>query len=307
MAASHRRALLGATFTSVASLVSLAALSGADAQPTTPRARVLRVCADPNNLPFSNRHEQGFENRLARLVADDLGATLEYTWWPQRRAFLRNTIRAGKCDVVMGVPSGYDPLRTTAPYYRSSYVFVYRRDLGTRVTTFDDPALKRLRLGVHLMGDDGANSPPAHALASRGIIGNVRGFLIYGDYSQPDPPARILDALGRRELDVAIVWGPLAGYFAPRLGVPVHVVPVAPQLHAGVLPMAYDMAIGVRREDAALARDLEGALRRRSAEVARILRGYGVPIVAGAPAAARAAADAGSRSQPPKSQSAASM
>ena len=290
-----RRALLGAA------LAPLAALQGAAPPGTRAAARVLRVCADPNNLPFSNRREQGFENRLARLIAADLGATVSYTWWPQRRAFLRSTIRANRCDVVMGVPGGYEALRTTRPYYRSSYVFVYRRDLGMRIASLDDPALRRLRLGVHLMGDDGANSPPAHALASRGVIANVRGFPIYGDYSQPDPPARILDALARRELDVAIVWGPLAGYFAPRLGVPVDIVPVTPQVDA-MLPMAYDMAIGVRREDAALARELEAVLQRRSADVARLLRGYGVPIVAGAPGARRTA---GSRSHPPNSQSAA--
>jgi quinoprotein dehydrogenase-associated probable ABC transporter substrate-binding protein len=295
----RRRALLGAA------LASLAGLQGAaPPAPARSAARVLRVCADPNNLPFSNRREEGLENRLARLIAADLGATVAYTWWPQRRAFLRNTIRANRCDVVMGVPSGYDPLRTTRPYYRSTYVFVYRRDLGVRIASLDDAALRRLRVGVHLMGDDGANSPPAHALASRGVIANVRGFPIYGDYSQPDPPARILDALARRELDVAIVWGPLAGYFAPRLGVPVEIVPVAPQVDAAVLPMAYDMSLGVRREDAALARELEAVLERRGVEVARLLRSYGVPIVAGA-AAARGAA--GSRSQPPNSQSAASM
>ncbi len=289
---------------SCAGVIALAAV-GQRARIARAEARpALRVCSDPNNLPFSNERKEGFENRLAELIAADLGAKVEYTWWAQRRGFIRNTVNEGLCDVVMGVPASFELTAVTRPYYRSTYVFVYRRDAGLRIASFDDPALRRLRIGVHLMGDDGANAPPAHALAARGIVANVRGYPIYGDYARPDPPARILDALARRELDVAIVWGPLAGYFAPRLGTPVDIVPVTPQLDAAVLPMAYDMAIGVRREDAALARELEEVLQRRSADVARLLRRYGVPIVA-APPATRGAA--GSRSQPPNSQSAANM
>jgi mxaJ protein len=240
-------------------------------------ARELRVCADPNNLPFSNEREEGLENRLAEVVAAELGARVTYTWWPQRRAFLRNTLRAERCDVVMGVPSSYELVHATRPYYRSSYVFVYPADRGWTIRSFDDPLLRELRVGVHLIGDDGANAPPAHALSRRGMIHNVRGYLIYGDYSQEAPPARILDALVAGEIDVAVVWGPLAGYFAPRAGVPLEIVPVSPEIDLPFLPMVYDISLGVRRGDTTFARELEGALERRRGAVDSILAEFGVP------------------------------
>jgi ABC-type amino acid transport substrate-binding protein len=128
-------------------------------------AGVLRVCADPNNLPFSNERGEGFENKLAEMLAADLGAELRYTWWAQRRGFFRNTLRAGSCDVVLGVPAGFELALTTSPYYRSTYAFVSRKDRHLGVRSFDDEALRRLKVGVQLVGDDGANTPPAHALA----------------------------------------------------------------------------------------------------------------------------------------------
>jgi mxaJ protein len=238
---------------------------------TTPK-RVLRVCSDPNNLPFSNRREEGFENRIATLIARDLGARVEYTWWPQRRGFLRNTLRARECDVVMGLPSAIELAATTRPYYRSTYVFVSK---GLGITSFDDPRLRTLRVGVQIIGDDGANAPPAHALAARGIVGNVRGYTVYGDYSQPNPPARIIDAVVRGEIDVAVVWGPLAGYFAR--GRELEITPVSPQIDLPFLPFVFDIAVGVRREDLALRQELDGILVRRKHDIARILDEYGVP------------------------------
>ncbi len=253
---------------------------------------VLRVCADPNNLPFSNRRGEGLENHLARLLARELGATVEYTWWPQRRAFLRHTLRAGRCDVVMGVPSSLELVLATRPYYRSTYVFVHRADARFTVASFDDSVLRRLRIGVHLAGDDGANTPPAHALTARGMVGNVVGYPLTGDYGRESPPARILEALVDGEIVVAVVWGPLAGYFAPRLRVPLTLTPVSPQVDVPFLPFVYDIALGVRRDDAALAQALDGALRRRGPELRALLEQFGVPIVAlgATPAARRPAA-----------------
>ena len=241
---------------------------------------VLRACADPNNLPFSNRRGEGFENRLLELLAAELGARLEYTWRPQRRGFLRETLREGRCDVVAGFPTATDMALVTAPYYRSTYVFVQPRGQHL-VTSFDDPALRRLRLGVQLVGDDYANSPPAHALAQRGVVGNVRGFTVYGDYRDEAPPARIVDAVARGEIDLAIVWGPLAGYFAPRLGErhgrPLAVTPVSPQIDLPFLPFVFDVSMAVRRGDEALRDRLEQALARRRGEIDTILAEYGVP------------------------------
>ena len=248
----------------------------------------LRVCADPNNLPFSNQAGEGFENRIAQLLAREMGRRVTYTWWAQRRGFIRNTLKAGQCDLIAGVPSSLEMVLPTRPYYRSTYVFVYRKDAGFEVRSFDDPVLKRVKVGVQLVGDDYANTPPAHALAARGIVDNVRGYTVYGDYTEPNPPARILDALARGEIDVAVVWGPLAGYFAPKEKAPLKLVPVSPQVDVPFLPFVFDISMGVRRQDAALAAQVERILRDRRVEVDSILRAYGVPRV---DAASRAETD----------------
>jgi mxaJ protein len=250
-----------------------------EAQHVSLHPGVLRVCADPNNLPFSNQQREGFENKLADIVAREMTATVEYTWWAQRRGFFRNTLKAGVCDVVFGVPSGFEMALTTSPYYRSTYVFVYRKDRHLNIRSFDDPALRALKIGVQMIGDDFSNSPPAHALSSRKIIDQVKGYTVYGDYAQPNPPARIIDAVARREIDVAIVWGPLAGYFANREGVPLTVVPVSPQVDRPFLPFVYDISLGVRRGDQTLRDQLEQILQKRRSDIDRILRNYGVPRV----------------------------
>jgi mxaJ protein len=251
-------------------------------------ARELRVCADPNNLPFSNEREEGFENRLADLVAGEMGATVRYTWWAQRRGFVRNTLRSGECDVVMGVPTTYELVLPTAPYYRSTYVFVSREDRQLDVRTFDDEVLRTLSIGVHVIGDDYANPPPAHALASRGMVRNVVGYSIYGDYAQPDPPARLVHAVAAGEVDLAVVWGPLAGYFARRDGLPLRIVPVSPEVDLPFLPFVFDMSMGVRREDEALKEELDDILRRKAPEVEALLEEFGFPFVRRVRRAARA-------------------
>jgi quinoprotein dehydrogenase-associated probable ABC transporter substrate-binding protein len=269
-------ALSCAALVAVAAVGQRARVARAEARPT------LRVCSDPNNLPFSNERREGFENRLAELIADDLGAKVEYTWWAQRRGFIRNTVNEGLCDVVMGVPASFELTAVTRPYYRSTYVFVYRRDAGIALRSFEDSALRSLRIGVQIVGDDYANTPPAHALANRGIVRNVRGYTVYGDYRDANPPARIIEAVARGEIDVAIAWGPLAGYFARRQGVPLEIVPVSPQVDLPFLPFVYDIAVGVKRGNDSLRVKLDDVLARRRLEIGRILEDYGVPR-AGAP------------------------
>lgn len=242
--------------------------------------RELRVCADPNNMPFSNDREEGFENRLASLLAEELDATVRYTWWAQRRGFIRNTLNARECDVVMGVPSSYELVLVTRPYYRSTYVFVSQRDRALPIQTFDDAILRTLTIGVHVIGDDYANPPPAHALASRGMITNVVGYSIFGDYARPNPPAHIIDAVARGEVDVAVVWGPLAGYFASRAGVDLTLTAVQPEIDLPFLPFVFDIALGVRRDDVALRDELDAILARRADDVNALLRDYGVPSAA---------------------------
>jgi mxaJ protein len=163
-------------------------------------------------------------------------------------------------------------------------VFVTRHDRGINIHSFDDPILRRIRVGVQLIGDDGTNSPPAHALSNRGIINNVKGYTVYGDYSQDSPPSRIIDAVTRGEVDVAIAWGPMAGYWAKRSAVPLTLVPVQPQIDLPFLPFVFDIGVGVRHGDSTFRASLQSVLNRRRPEIQRILDEYGVPQLAiGAP------------------------
>jgi mxaJ protein len=239
-------------------------------------ARELRVCADPNNLPFSNERGEGFENKIAELIADELGVTLSYTWWAQRRGFIRNTLNTGSCDLVTGTTNGIEMLRTTLPYYRSGYTFVTRQD-GPKVSSLDDPILHNLRIGIQLVGEDGANPPPSEALARRGIVDNVRGYLVYGDYREQNPAAAIMDAVAKGEIDVAIVWGPVAGYFAGRESVPLKVALVTPQNDGPRVPMVFDINMGVRRDDPTLRDEINAALSKLRPKIDAVLANYGVP------------------------------
>jgi mxaJ protein len=260
----------------VAVLVLLA--SGWTAAVAGPGDR-LHVCSDPNNLPFSNDKREGFENRIADLLARDLGASVEYTWWAQRRGFLRYTLNAGICDVVIGLPHGMETVATTRPYYTSTYVFVTQKRRGLDIRSFDDDALRRLRIGVQVIGDDGANSPPAHALSRRGIVGNLRGYSVYGDYRSNSPPSRIVTAVAKGDVDVAAAWGPMAGYFAARQPEPLDVVPVLLPSGTGDLPMVFDMSMAVRRNDSVRLVELNRFIERRQAEIEHILDEYHVPRV----------------------------
>ena len=245
--------------------------------PSKPAADPVRVCADPGNLPFSNQQHQGFENRLARMLADALGAPLEFTWWPQRLGFIRHTLESGRCDVIMGYPSNADNVLTTVPYYRSTYVFVTRRDLGMQLSGLDDERLRRLRIGVQLIGDDGANAPPAHALSRRGIIANLVGFPVYADAGRQT--SAIIDAVAEGRIDVAAAWGPTAGYFAGRQQVPLDVSPISPRVD-GALPETFDISMAVRRGDIRRRERLDQFIRRHRVGIAKLLNEYRVPQLA---------------------------
>jgi mxaJ protein len=254
----------------------VASAEAATPQPPRPPERVLRVCADPDNLPFSNRAGDGLENRLVEMLAAQLHARVETVWWPQRRGYLRNTLNANRCDIVPGIASGVQGIGTTHPWYRSTYVFATRARDGLRIDSLDDPRLRRLRVGVQLVGDDGANTPPAHSLGRRGIVNNVRGFPIYGELAR-EPQAGILRALAAGEIDVALVWGPVAGYYASRVSAPLRVQPITPWLDGPQWPMVFDVSMGVRKQDVALRRELDRALRQLAPEVERLLTEFRVP------------------------------
>jgi mxaJ protein len=245
----------------------------------TPAAqgRELRVCADPNNLPFSNEKGEGFENKIVELIARDLDASVVYTWWAQRRGFVRNTLRAQECDLWPGIASGVEMVTATRPYYRSTYVFVTRADRHLDISSFDDVRLRTLTIGVQMVGNDAMNTPPAHALARRGIVDNVRGYMLYGDYSRPNPPAEIVDAVARGELDLAVVWGPLAGYFAAKQPGTLTLTPVSPAWDGPQSPIVFDISMAVRKGDTALKHDIDAALGRNRGAINAFLAEYHVP------------------------------
>jgi mxaJ protein len=239
-------------------------------------ATQLRVCADPNNLPFSNQSRQGFENKIAEAIAQDMGATVQYTWWPNRRNYPRNTIEAKRCDVILGVPRDLPAALTTAPYYRSEFVAVYRKNSGLHIRSFDDPALAKLKIGVHVTDFD--YMPPGIALVRRGIR-NLVPFSLYGENEKPNPPSQIIDAVADGRIDVAFVWGPLAGYFARRAKTPLEIAPLPER--DGVVPMAFAISAATRRNDAERNKQLQAALEHKRPEIEAILRQYGVPLAKG--------------------------
>src|SRR5213078_2424458 len=177
---------------------------------------VLRVCAEPNNMPFSNAKGEGFENKIAELVAKELGMKLEYRFMSQRLGFFRETLKAGECQLVMGAPSDFEKALTTRAYYRSSYVFVTREDRHLEIKSFDDPALKTLKIGLQLA--PGA-TPPAEALGRRGIVDNIVGIPVSESSEQ------IIEGVVNGTIDVAIIWGPPAGYFAKKQSTPLKITP----------------------------------------------------------------------------------
>ncbi|HYD72626.1 MAG TPA: quinoprotein dehydrogenase-associated putative ABC transporter substrate-binding protein [Candidatus Binatia bacterium] len=240
-------------------------------------ARTLRVCADPNNMPFSNLAREGFENRIVELAAQQMGATVEYIWRAQRRGYVREGLNGRECDVLPGVASNLETVLTTRPYYRSSYVFLWRTDRRLQLSSLDDPRLADLTIGVQMVGDDFSNTPPAHALARRGHTQNIRGYMIYGDYGDPAPAANIIRAVARGDVDAAVVWGPLAGYFASRADAPLSFEPIEPRLDPPGLPMTFDISMAVRRDDPDLRRDINRALLQAEAEIDSILARYDVP------------------------------
>jgi mxaJ protein len=241
-------------------------------------AKILRVCADPDNLPFSNQRLEGFENKIAELVARDMGAELSYTWWPHQRGLVRRTLNEDRCDVLIGIPKGYDLVLWTKPYYRTAYVVAYVKHRGPHITSLDDPILRQVKIGVHV------NTPPHDALAQRGIIGdNVTAYrLFHVPQAQPQEyPSQVLEDLLLGKIDVALIWGPFAGYFVKQRSAPLELVPLRGSDRA--TPFAFDISMGVRKRDKALKAELEEILSKDAAAIKTILQDYGVPLLAAEP------------------------
>jgi quinoprotein dehydrogenase-associated probable ABC transporter substrate-binding protein len=239
--------------------------------------KAFRVCGDPDNLPFSNTKREGFENQIAALLAKQLGDSVVYLWWPHRRGFVSSTLSAEQCDVIMGIPTNFDPALETKPYYRSTYYIVSRADRHIGIKSLDDPALKNMKIGVNIIGYDYTNTPPAEALAARGISKNIKGYSTF--YDEENKPSDIINAVVKGDVDVALVWGPLAGYYAKKSTTPLTMVPLPDVDSMTKIPFAYSMAVGVRHADRELKTTLDGIIERVEPEIQAILREYNVLTV----------------------------
>lgn len=260
---------------SVINIILLTAALSANVKAAAPE--VLRICADPNNMPYSNEQEQGFENELARMIAKDLGMVPSYSWLPQRSAFFDKTLEAGVCDVVLGVPSGMANVRTTHPYYRSGYVFVSQASRKLDIHSLDDPRLHEVQIGVHLLGDGESDLPPVHALARRGIIRNLVGYNIFGNLEESNPASDLIKAVAHGDVDLAVAWGPIAGYFARQSKVPLRVTVIDADPLNPSLPFAFDIGIGLQSKNRELEMRLDSELDRRKPEIKQLLARFGIP------------------------------
>ena len=258
--------------------------------------RELVVCADPNNLPFSNQKLEGFENKIAGLVAEELHASLRYSWNGEPRGFRPRALQTRACDVAIGVPAGLPGVSVSRPYYVSTYVFVTARNRHLDLRSLDDPRLRRLKIGLQAIGSGGANTPPASALARRGLTDNIIGYSMWGESNERNPQARIIDAVVEGEIDAALVWGPLAGYFAKRYEDQLVLAPVAPDPQMPSLAFSYDISFGVRQGNDAFKEELQNVLDRKQQDIETILIDYGIPLVKATPAGSLQQRDASGRS-----------
>ena len=237
------------------------------------QTRELRVCADPDNMPFSNIQQRGFENRIAELVAADLGAHLTYVWQRMGRGFVREYLDKSQCDLVVGIPTNFRPLLTTRPYYRSTYVFVVPKREKLKSISFDSPELHGLKIAVQVLDEN--YTPPGTALARRGLQSEIVGFDTTGKSAES-----IIRAVAQRQVDMAVVWGPLAGYFAKRYDGELTLLPVEPEVDPPGLPFTFSISMGVRKGNNTLRNELEHVLAERQQQIQKVLSDYAVPELA---------------------------
>ena len=243
----------------------------------TPDQKEFKVCADPENMPYSNQKGEGFENKIAELLAKDLGKELTYEFWLDRQGFLRNTINAQRCDVIMGMGSDVDNLRTSKPYYRSGYVFVYRKSSNYNIKDWDSPDLRKGIIGI--VGE----SPPTSTLRDHDLMGNAHPYRIQRDLNFP--PSLMIDDLVAGKNDIAIIWGPIGGYFAKQSKEPLVVVPI-PEFKSERNSFdtqkgksEFNISVAVRKKDKDRMEMIQGALDRNQSKIMKILDDYGIPHV----------------------------
>src|SRR5687767_5865394 len=234
------------------------AAAQAQLRPGLEKPGVIRVCADPDNMPLSNQKGEGFEQKIAELIAKEWNAKIEYAWWPVRRGFFARALNGRYCDLAIQAPALFDMAGVTKPYFRSGYVFVTRKDSGLDLKSLADPRLKKLKIGVNLLNSDAENTPPAMALSRYGVVGNLVGYSTF--YTDTERPEDIVNDVAKKKTDVAIVWGPLAGYFARQSSVPLTLQPLAERDSLSDFPFRFNIGMGVRRRDRALRDSLQAVL-----------------------------------------------
>jgi quinoprotein dehydrogenase-associated probable ABC transporter substrate-binding protein len=234
--------------------------------------KVLRVCADPNNMPFSTDKGEGFENKLAELLAEKVGKGLSYSWYPQATGFVRNTLAAHKCDVIIGIPQGDDLVQVTNPYYRTAYALVFKQGHGLEgVDTLGDPRLKGKRIGVV------AGTPPGNNMAANGLMANAKPYPLVIDTRVDSSAAAMMRDLAAGDIDAGVLWGPMAGYYARQSTPAVTVVPLVKETAGPRL--AYRIAMGVRYTDQEWKRQLNRTIQDNQPAISRLLLSFGVPLL----------------------------
>jgi len=259
---------------------ALAAPVSAVAQPANPASpsielidpKVLRVCADPSNLPFSNDKGEGFENKIAELLAQKLGKSLSYTWYPQVTGFVRNTLGAHRCDLIMGAPQGDDLVQVTNPYYRTAYALVVPPESELAdVETISDPRLKGKRIGIV------AGTPPGDIMAANGLMAKARPYPLVVDTRVDSSGRAMIKDLASGEIDAGILWGPIAAHYARQVNPPMKVVPLTHEKRGP--RMMYRITMGVRPTDQEWKRELNRLIQDMQPAITAVLLSYGVPLI----------------------------
>jgi len=231
----------------------------------------LKICADPNNLPFSNEKKEGFENKIAELLGAELGLKVDYVWFPQVIGFVRNTLRARLCDLVVGTVAGDDTMQTTNPYYFTTHVMLYRSDKGLGLSGPQDPRFATMRLGVV------AGTPPADLLVRYDLMAHTKPYALMVDTRFESPTHDMVQDIVDGTIDVGFLWGPIAGYYRKRDALPLTLVPLKSE--PGAARMAYHIAMGVRANEPEWRRHINAAIIKHQTEITAILHEYGIPLL----------------------------
>jgi quinoprotein dehydrogenase-associated probable ABC transporter substrate-binding protein len=234
--------------------------------------KVLRVCADPHNLPFSNEKGEGFENKLAELFAEKLNKKLDYTYFPQATGFVRMTLGSHRCDVIMGFPQGDDLVQGTNPYYRTAYALVVKPGSGLEdVATLEDERLKGRHIGIV------AGTPPATNMAVNGLMTSAKPYALMVDTRIESSAESMIADLTSGKIDAAILWGPMAGFYAMKANPPLHVTPLVKEKTGPRL--AFRIGMGVRGADQNWKRLLNRMIQENQPAINKILLDFGVPLL----------------------------